>query len=161
MVIIVGRGLCTEDCSRVAVWQVFVLSWVNKLELVVERLLVRLPFGFRSSGAFRVPFDEASVPDCDLAGFDDSPGSLAELPSPIDADLHSTRGALLMEHVDFVVPNEIVAGIGIAAEFHAMIQERVVGPRDSSRDVGVDAIAAAADDFEVLESSEIVGSAEC
>lgn len=159
--ITVGRELCIEDCFRVVVWQVFVLSWAGKLDLVVERLPVQLPFDYRNPGAFRVPFDEAFAPDCDLAGSDDLPGLPVERPSPTDADSHSTNGASLMERVDFVVPNEIVAGIGIAVEFHATILGQVVGLPDSSRGVGADAIAVAADDFEGLESSEIVGFVEC
>lgn len=161
VVITVETAPCIEDCFRVAVWQVFVLSWVNKLELVVERRLVLLPFDFRSSATCRVPFDEAFELDCDLAESDDSPAGFAGPPSPPDVDLRSTNGASLLEHVDFVVPNEIVAGIGIAVEFHAMILARVVGPPDSSKDVGADAIAVAADDFEVFVSSGIVGLAGC
>lgn len=88
VVIIVGKELCTEDYFHVAVWQVLVLSSVNMLVLVVERPLVQLPFDFRSSEAFHVPFDEAFVPDCDPVEFDDSPGSLADFPSLIDAGLH-------------------------------------------------------------------------
>jgi hypothetical protein len=36
------------DCFRVAEWQVFVSNWVSMLELVVEPLLVLLPFDFHS-----------------------------------------------------------------------------------------------------------------
>lgn len=64
-----------------------------------------------------------------------------------------------MEHVDFVVSNEIVAGIGIVVS-HVMILEQVVGLQDSLKGVEVGAAAVAADDFEVLESNEIVESVE-
>lgn len=155
VVITVETAPCTEDYFRV-VWQVFVLSWVNKLELVVERRLVLLPFDFRSLATCRVPFDEAFELDCDLAESDDSPVGLAVLPLPPDVDLHLKSGASRLVHADFVVPNEIVAGIGIAVEFHEMILKRVVEPLDSSKDVEVGAIAVAVDDFEVFVSSEIV-----
>lgn len=168
VVITVEMVLDIEDCFHVAVWQVFVvLSWVNKLELVVVQRLVLLPFGFHSLATCRVPFDEAFGLDCDLVEFDvDSPVEfvgLLLLPSLPDVDWHSMNGALLLEHVvvvvDFVVPNEIVVvvGIGIAVVLHVMIQERVVEPPDSSKDVGADATAVAVDDFEVFVSSEIVG----
>lgn len=158
VVIAEGKALDIEDCSHVAVWQVLVLSWVNRLELVVGRQRVQLPFDSHSLATCRVPFDEASERDCDLAGSD---GSLAALPMMLGVDSHSTNDASPKECVDFVVPNEIVAGIALAVELHARILKRVVGPLDSSMDAGADAVAVAADDFEVFASSEIVGSAEC
>lgn len=149
-----------EDCFRV-VRQVFVLSWVSRLELVVEPQLMLLPFDFHSLATFRVPFDGAFEQGYDLEESDDSLGSFAASSSKTDVDLQLTNDASLMEHVDFVVPSEIVAGIGIAVEFHVMILIRVVGPRDSWKDVEADATAVAVDDFEVFESNEIVVSAGC
>jgi hypothetical protein len=65
-------------------------------------------------------------------------------------------------HAGSAVSNEIVAGIVSAVVLHAMILMRVVGPLDSSRDVGADVTAVVAvDDFEVFESDEIVGSVGC
>lgn len=91
--------------------------------------------------------------------FDGSLDLSAVQPLSIDADSR----ALLRQHVDFVVSNEIVVVIGLAVELHVMILERVVGPPpDSSRDVEAGVIVAVAvDDFEVFGSSEIVGSVEC
>lgn len=66
-----------------------------------------------------------------------------------------------MKHVDFAEPNEIVVGIELAVELRVKIREQLVGQPGSSKDVEADgAVAVAADDFEVFESSEIVGSAE-
>lgn len=161
VVIAEGMALDTEDCFRVAVWQVLVLSWVNRLELVVELQPVLLPFDSHSLATCRVPFDEASERDCDFGESDDSLDSFAALPSTLGVGLHSTSDASPKEYVDFVVPSEIVAGIVFAVELHATILERVVGPLDSSMDAEADAIAVAVDDFEVLASNEIVGSAEC
>lgn len=155
------RAPYTADCSHVAVWQVFVSNWVNKWELVVELQLALLPSDFRSSAAFRDPSDEASAPDCDLAGADGSFDSFAVLPLPTDVGPRSTCGASPPRHVGFVAPSEIVAGIVTAVELRVMIQVRVVGPPDSSRDVGAGAIAVAAGDSVVSESGEIVGSAGC
>lgn len=143
-----------EDCFHAVVWQVLVLSWVSMLELVAGRQLVLLPFDSHSSAACRVPFDE------DCAESDDSLGLSAALPLLIDVDSHSMSDASTLERVDFVVPNEIVAGIVLVAEHHATILERVVEPMDSSKDVGAGATAVVADDFEVLESNEIVGFVE-
>lgn len=120
----------------------------------------RLPSDFHSSATFRVPSDEAFELDCVPAGFDGSLGWFAAPPSPTGAGWRSPSGAWRTPRVDFVVPSEIVAGIGFAVVLHVMIPKRVVGPRDSSTDVGADATAAVAavDDFEVFASSEIVGS---
>lgn len=157
-----GKALDTGDYLHVAVWQVLVSNWVSKLELVVERQLELLPFDYRNSATFHVPFDEAFEPDCVPGGSDESLDSLA-LPSMLDVDLRSTNDASLMAHVDFVAADEIVVGIEPVVELRVMNPERVVGPQDSSRDVvaGVAVAVAAVDDFEVFESSEIVGSAEC
>jgi hypothetical protein len=65
-----------------------------------------------------------------------------------------------MQHVDFVVLSEIAA-IGFAVAHCVMILARVVGPRDSSKDVEAGAVAAVAvDDSEVFVSGEIVESVE-
>lgn len=148
-----------EDYFRVAVRQVFVLNWVSKLELVVEPQPALLPFDFHSLATFRVPFDVAFELDYDLEE-SDLP-AVSSLQTDVGSQL--MNGASLMKRVDFVVPSEIVAGIGIAVEFHVMILRRVVGPLDSSRDVVADAIAVAVavDDFEEFESSEIVVSVGC
>lgn len=156
----VERALYIEDCFRVAVWQVLVLNWVSKLELEVP-LLGLLPFDFHSWATFHVPFDEAFEQDCDLEESGDSLDSFVVVfPLRTDAGPSLQNDASLMKHADFVVSNEIVAGIVFAVERHEMILERVVGPSDSSKDVGADAVVVAVDDFEVFVSNGIAGFVE-
>lgn len=78
--ITVEKALDTEGYFHVAVWQVLVLNWVSRLELVVVRRLELLPFDFHSSVTFHVPFDEAFEQDYVLVEFDDSLGLSAEPP---------------------------------------------------------------------------------
>lgn len=134
------------DCSRVVVWQVFASSWVSMSEPVVVRQPGQPPFDCHNSAAYR----GSSGAGCDLVG---SAGSLVVRSSRLDADSHASPGS--------EASSEIVAGIAFAAELHEMIRERVVGPLDSSRDAGADAVVVAVDDFEVSGSGEIVGSVGC
>lgn len=149
MAIIEGKALDIVDCFHVAVWQVLVLNWVDKLELVVEQQLELLPFDFHNSATFHV-HDEAFAQDYVLEESDDSLG----LFDWIDVDLHSMNDAL---PADFASSNEIVA-IELVVELHVMILERVVGPLGSSKGVEAGGVVAvvAVDDFEVFVSSEIV-----
>lgn len=160
-VTVVEMALGTGDCFHVAVWQVSVSNSVSRLELVVL-LLVLPPSDFRSSAACHDPFDEASERDCGLARADGRPGSSVGPPSSTDVDSHSTNGASLKPHADFVVSSELAAAIGVAVERCAMIPAPAVELRGSSTGVGAGAVAAAAvDDSEVFVSGEIVGFAGC
>lgn len=151
--------LDTEDCFRVAGWQVLVLSWEGMLELVVERQPALLPFDFHSSATFHVPFDEASEQDYVLVESDGLLGLFVALPLTFGADPRLTYDASPMGRVDSVKPSAIVAGIVSVVELREMIPRRVVGPLGSLKDVGADEVVAAVDGSEVL-SSEIADFAE-
>lgn len=154
---VVERVLDTVDYFHVAVWQVFVSSWVSMWGLGVVQQQVPLPSDFHSLATFHDSSDEASELDCEPGKSDGLPDSFVEPPSLIDADSRWTSGASPTLHAGSVVSGEIAAELEFAAVQYVMIQVRVVGPLDSSKDVeaGV-TVAVAVDDFEVFVSNEIV-----
>lgn len=154
---VVEREPDTADYFHVAVWQVFVSSWVSMWELGVVLLQAPPPSDFHSSATFHDSSDEASELDCEPAKSDGLPDSFAEPPLSLGADSRWTSGASPTLHAGSVVSGEIAAELEFAAVQYVMIRVRVVGPPDSSKDVeaGV-TVAVAVDDSEVFVSNEIV-----
>ena len=150
---VVEKAPDIADYFHVAVWQVFVSSWVSMWGLEVELQQAPPPSDSHSLATFHDSSDEASEPDYEPGKSD----SFVEPPSSIGADSRWTSGASPTLHVGSVVSGEIAVELEFAAVLYVTIRVRVVEPPDSSKDVeaGV-TVVVAVDDFEVFASNEIV-----
>lgn len=143
-------------------WRVFVLNWVSMLALEVEQLQVlKQSFDYHTQTSSYVPFDETFVVSYVPGRADDSSDYFVALPSHFDDSCSLHVEALMMQNVDFVATNEIVA-LTLAA-LHETILKPMLVTEDSSKDAEVGGsvvVVAAVDGFEVLVVNEIVEFAE-